>query len=573
MELKIKVKDGPGRIGKLIINEEQILTPNIIFINTDRFKSPDFSDLLISNVSLDTKKPVLEYKNKAIPKDFLKLDEKDYYFQDKKTGVTIVEYANQLFEKPRKFVDCIINLRKKVGPGSIIYTPGVATPSNLALLTYLSIDFFDSSSAIIAARNKTMFFPDAEYKIDDLSELACNCPICNSKEKISELTFEDILNHNYYILFNELRQVRNMIYSGNIRNYVEKKVQSKPLHTAILRNLDRINYSYLEENTPVVNNKIIYATSNESFNRPEIIRFQQRILNRYIKPVSAEVLLLLPCSAKKPYSFSKTHKFFRRKIFETSNPDIVHELIITSPLGLVPRELELIYPAANYDIPVTGIWSEDEKKMIKDLLKEYLSKNKYEKIIIHLPQELVDFIKEIYKKPVISCIDNPTSNESLTNLYNVLEETVSVFKKVDKKERQRQNIQSIACYQFGIKTGKKLLKNTKITGRYPTLKIMQENKQLGMLIGDKGFISLTLEGAEKISSLCDYKLDISDDFKPKGSILAPGIINAYSNIRVGDEVLIFRKNKLIGVGVACMNGSDMIDLSYGEAVKIRHITI
>ena len=40
--------------------------------------------------------------------------------------------------------------------------------------------------------------------------------------------------------------------------------------------------------------------------------------------------------------------------------DAVHQVIVTAPLGLVPRELEEIWPAANYDIPVTGEWDADE---------------------------------------------------------------------------------------------------------------------------------------------------------------------------------------------------------------------
>jgi len=570
MQFIIKKRDELSRIGELIINSKRVATPNILFVNTSRLKAPVFTDIIISNTDLKTKNPVLKVTDKKLPDEFLEIEEK-HHFEFKK-DVIIIKYAKQLFERPKKFVDFVVNLRKKAGPEKTIFAPGIAVPSNLALLTYISLDLFDSSRAIIAARNNTMFFSDGEYKTNDLTELPCNCPVCTSKKNSSELTFEDILDHNYYTLFNELKQVRNMINAGNLRNYVEKRVQTNPLYATILRLLDIQHYDYLEENTPVTSNKTIYATCKESFNRPEIKRFQKRVINRYKKPNSAKILLLLPCSAKKPYSFSKTHKFFRKKIFETSNPDAIHELIITSPLGLVPRELELVYPASNYDIPVTGIWDEDEKKMIKTMLSKYLSKNKYEKIIIHLPTELTDFIKEVIKKPVISCVDRPTSDESLENLYSLLEENVSNFKKVKRKERQTENITCIASYQFGL-TGKALLENTKITGRYPTLKIMENNKQLGMLIEDRGFISLTMYGAEKISDHCEYKVEISDDFKPKGSILAPGIIKADENIRIGDEVLIFRKNKLVGVGVACMNGKDMKKLMYGEAIKTRHIAI
>ncbi|WP_175266547.1 DUF5591 domain-containing protein [Acidiplasma cupricumulans] len=52
----------------------------------------------------------------------------------------------------------------------------------------------------------------------------------------------------------------------------------------------------------------------------------------------------------------------------------MHELIVTSPVGLVPRELENSYPARFYDIPVIGLWYEDEKLMMKNLLKIILKK-------------------------------------------------------------------------------------------------------------------------------------------------------------------------------------------------------
>jgi archaeosine synthase len=240
-------------------------------------------------------------------------------------------------------------------------------------------------------------------------------------------------------------------------------------------------------------------------------------------------------------------------------------------LGLVPRELELVYPAANYDIPVTGFWNEDEKKMIKALLKDYLSINKYEKIIVHLPEEITIFIKDFIEKPLITCINKPTSNESLEKLKITLKESLTGFKKINRFDRLRQNVESLAFYQFGRNIGKKLLENTKIFGRYPDLKIIEDGKQLGMLSKDRGFISLTIAGAKKIGLYNEYWIEIADDFKPKGSILAPGILDADENIRIGDEVLIFRKKSLIGIGAAFMNGLDMKKCSYGEAVKIRHI--
>jgi hypothetical protein len=41
------------------------------------------------------------------------------------------------------------------------------------------------------------------------------------------------------------------------------------------------------------------------------------------------------------------------------------ELIITSPLGVVPGSLSCSYPSAQYDIPVTGHWDLEEQAMVR----------------------------------------------------------------------------------------------------------------------------------------------------------------------------------------------------------------
>ena len=248
----------------------------------------------------------------------------------------------------------------------------------------------------------------------------------------------------------------------------------------------------------------------------------------------------------------------------------MHEVIITSPLGPVPRELELIHPASSYDIPVTGIWDEDEKKMIRKLLMDYIKINNYDKIISHLPKEIMEFIDDIIKNADITCIDNPTSKDSLDKLSNLLKKSVSDYDKVKPQVRIRENIQGLASYQFGEKIARELLKDCTIKGRYPYQKIIHNNIQLGMIVEERGFISLTINGAEIINKFKKYWIDIYDDFILKGSVFSPGVKNADESIRIGDEVIVIRKNKLCAVGVAQMNGEEIKKSSYGEAVKVRH---
>jgi len=93
-----------------------------------------------------------------------------------------------------------------------------------------------------------------------------------------------------------------------------------------------------------------------------------------------------------------------------------------------------------------------------------------------------------------------------------------------------------------------------------------------MLNPERGFFSLTLDGAKALHKVTDV-FDVEIDFDPtgKGSIFAPGIKNASQGIRTGDEVCITRDGELIGVGVAEMCGIDLNESKSGVGVKVRHL--
>ena len=79
----------------------------------------------------------------------------------------------------------------------------------------------------------------------------------------------------------------------------------------------------------------VICSSEESLYRPEAVRWRQRM--EMMKPLG-DTVVLLPCSMKKPYSNSKSHQKFR-KITRS-----FQELIVTSPFGICPRELENTFP-------------------------------------------------------------------------------------------------------------------------------------------------------------------------------------------------------------------------------------
>jgi archaeosine synthase len=603
---EVLYRNGLARMGKWKIGEQskEVKIPNIFFVHKDEIIAPEEAEVLISEKNDHLEKPYI------IPSDSLftisktkitentispslfyppSQDELNAYasnlnkekFSSNIFVVTGKEemVANSAYEvdaevyvltnslllarNPRNFISSLVNLRETVGYHKLIYTPGLGTPNHIALLAYCGVDLFDSISLILNARLGNYLTSSGKIVKDEVFENFCFCPSCISGKG----DYESILGHNYYTALSELNLVRNAIRGGQLRELVESRVRSEPQMVSALRILDSQYYTISEKYFPVCGGPII-ASSNDSLYRPEIVRFRGRIQKRYQKPHHPKILLLLPCSAKKPYSFSRTHKAFRRAISQCPNPSSVHEVIITSPLGIVPRELELFYPAAQYDIPVTHSWGRDEMAMIGEGISGFLILNKYDEIVIHLPSDYL-FIGDHIDKFTNTCKDRPTTSSTLSELTEVLSNLSSKYDKLGRQTQLKEAVRSFARFQFG-RAGEFLLENAQIKGRYPNLKILKDGEQLGMLVGERGMISLTLEGAKILAAQNAYWVKI-DDFVPKGNIFAVGVLDADPEIRIGDDVVVIRNNDLVGVGVAQMNPEEMKQSKRGEAVHIRHL--
>ena len=54
------------------------------------------------------------------------------------------------------------------------------------------------------------------------------------------------------------------------------------------------------------------------------------------------------------------------------------------------------------------------------------------------------------------------------------------------------------------------------------------------------------------------------------SIFSVGVEKADERIRPGDEVIVVHKDKVVGVGRAALNGTEMMRAGKGLAVALRH---
>jgi len=134
---------------------------------------------------------------------------------------------------------------------------------------------------------------------------------------------------------------------------------------------------------------------------------------------------------------------------------------------------------------------------------------------------------------------------------------------------------AMADFQVGIGAGSELMtskagERLKITGKFPFHILSADKEVLARIVPQYGLLTFTLNGARRITNLrSSYKVEIGD-FVPRGSILAPGVVNADPQIRVNDEV-VFCGDKAFGVGRAKMSGWEMVQSRKGVAVQVREV--
>ena len=470
--------------------------------------------------------------------------------------------------------DAVLAVKDAIPDDAGLYFSGVATPRNVAVLAYAGVDLFDADRAIAAGTQGRYMTTDGNHFLEDLDELPCACEACRQPRE----TFDraDCADHNVAVLEAELARVRRRVRDGRLRDYVEVQARQDQWLTALVRELDQ-EYGYLESRTPIYRNANMDATTEDTLNRVEIQRFAQRVTERYRNRFE-QPLVLVPCSATKPYSESQSHYQFREVIKYRG-----HIASMTSPIGVVPQELELTYPAQHYDTVVTGEWTAGEVEFVATVLERYLDRNDYPRVVAHVPDDyrpIVERAMEAHPDLDVTYTveDHPTTTASLANLGDALEGE-SAYRK---RERQHNTVRAIADYQFGQDAGDDLLGEFKTTSRFPKIQVRADEPpeagdeqnaapQIATMVPNYGTLALTLEGARRwVDSPVPTKRVEIDAFVPHGSVLAPGVVDADADIREGDEVVI-EGPEAFAIGRAQLHGDAMIEATRGEACSVRHV--
>ena len=643
MVLKIEIRghDGLGRITKLISNDKVLLGPNLIepfsipvfhdphAVETDEqslkqtseislgyfpalhYFSKLTSDEEVINVLQDVYAAKLQqtdfvsfpldtassYRTSSrYPEFILKISESldlnfgwIYSQRDSKTDwstlkilpLMILGDLSTIYKNQRLAWKYIVELEKNY-PLNLKYAPTIP-PVLFPLYAYLGIDFFDSLYGQYMAQNNIFLDADELVHVTDFNNFysPCKCPACENRSEF-ETSTHWLTNHNQNFTEIMIRKIQYAINQGTLRDLVKKYVLMDSSSTALLRiaDLDTEN-RILEKYNPILKRQKLILTSTTDYTRPEMRMYHDRVKSRFTIPDWTKMVLLIPCSAKKPYSESKSHRMFASTIKQVmkSKRHSILELIITSPLGVVPRFLEQVYPAGMYDIPVTGNWTELEQNTVDELLLQVFSQLPSNiPIVSYLAEPEKSIIKKFsnnhpsYSIHILDLDESETSDTSLKLFRNYLFSIKDSIEGSNTKNKfELEFFKAMANYQLGKNAGDAIFPSeTEIKRRGYVLTAFFNNKQLATL--HLGHLALTVYAASRLAETHDsYKVYFADSEVNGSAIYTPGIVKADQQIRPDDDVLIMseKTGKFIALGKSHLTGFELENCSYGLGVSIK----
>ena len=280
---------------------------------------------------------------------------------------------------------------------------GAGHPFMFSLAIALGCDLFDSAAYMLYAKEDRYMTENGTSRLGELAYFPCACPNCAAAtpKEISEMGPGErrvfLAEHNLSICSSELKRIKQSIKEGRLWEHVEMRAHAHPSLLQALRKLS--NYrEILEKHDPTVKNSGLFYFNSNSLMRPEIVRHARKLGERY-SPPKAQILLLLPQTRTKPFHKSPTSKRLLLNLQKepkgTSNK--IHVCFYAAPFGVVPLELDEVFPLSQHEITVP--LDSETKEFVAGQVAKYILNTNYRTVVLFNDHEnWKDFILKACKK-------------------------------------------------------------------------------------------------------------------------------------------------------------------------------
>lgn len=429
----------------------------------------------------------------------------------------------------------IMHSKKKLPVEKPVHLFGCGHPMIFAFAVALGCDLFDSAAYALYAKEGRYITAYGTMRLSEMAEFPCSCKACEDttpedvrKSKEAELF---LARHNLHATLEEIKTVRQSIYDGSLLELAQSRARS---HPALLDGLTTaLSYDLMEKFNPITKSSAFFYLGSESLLRPEVVRHLRRVKEIEKR---AKQLVLLP-ERGKPFS----------KAYPISSGEEYHVCIASPVFGVIPIEIEDIYPLSQHEAPA-GI-TEEQLTFIKKCAADY-SKS-FEKVFIH---------EELSRLKI--------KGEKFSD------EDIPAFGKSDGGVK----LSALADYLYGRGAGRLFAEARVEWARTGKMRRIYDKKTLLATVrASDGFIVPTIDGGRVLLKLPKPRnrvvvsADAVDFAKEGKSVFAKFVSSCDPEIRPYQEVLVVDNNdELLATGTAILNAEEMLAYKRGIAVKVRH---
>ena len=447
--------------------------------------------------------------------------------------VVVLTDALALTSNPRRFIDAVVAVKRRF-PGALLWAPGIGGPDNLALLVWLGVDLFDlTRSRQATASGMLLDRGGPRTPATDLGETSgLEAQVEAWRSAVSE--------------------VREHLVAGTLRQLVDRQALVAPSTVVQLRHHDETCASMdglLERH--VTRERRLMCMAETSLHEPAVLDWVQWMSAEYRAPPGLDrVLVLLPCSARKPYRFSKSH----RRFIEAIGTNAVHEVMVTSPLGLVPRDLEQVWPAQHYDLAVTGRWSADELNRIGSMLGALIEAHDYQCIVDHSGLTLPESCYGGLPREDTRQGDSAGSKAALQRLGEAVREAIRTHG-ARRRSRDAMHLDEWRSASRRLLGGDAWLDGAEVRGRPPRFRIMNGPDQIGQWSPDRGGFSLSKAAVMRLHAGAQLPhVHLVPDVVWKGDLHMGIIEQVVGDVRLGSDLVVMQNGQPVGLARALAPG-------------------
>ena len=284
-------------------------------------------------------------------------------------------------------VDMIMTAKTNLPLERPLHLFGAGHPFMFALAVALGCDFFDSAAYAIYAREDRYMTEHRTIKLKELKYFPCSCPACvkNDPQNVIALTKAErqkmIALHNLYVSFSELKRIKQAIIEGRLWEHLELRAHGHPALLQALKNLKK-HGEFLEKHSPVTKKSGLFFFSSHGLTRPEVTRYRRKISETYSPPKEAKILVLLPQTPMKPFHKSREHQKILKENQQKLGDKLsrIHVCTYAAPFGVIPTELDQIYPLSQYEIATP--FDIETINYVAKQVANYITIMNYEQIIL-----------------------------------------------------------------------------------------------------------------------------------------------------------------------------------------------